>query len=99
MVDTALLDGILRNVGRAVHHIRQDESMPVHGGALGQVVSDVDSYPLALSETERRSGDLTIERIPVDRDAGKDRPANHRCLEIEDFHAVLDTGREDSRTA
>ena len=99
VVDAAPFDRVLRDVRGAVHDVRQDQAVPVHGGALGQTVSDVDPYPVALLETERGAGNLAVECVAVDRHAGQDGPADGRGLEIEHLHAVLHTRHERPRPA
>src|SRR3546814_741967 len=74
---------------RTVHHIGQDQPMPVHSSRFGQPVGHVDSHPIAFAKAQRRAWHLAIEGISVDVDVWQYLPADHRCLQIEHLDAIF----------
>ena len=65
-IDLAVPYRLLGDVRRAVHHVRQDQSVPVDRRRVRQSVGDVDADPVALPEAQRRPGHLSVERVGVD---------------------------------
>ena len=51
----ARLDARLVEPGHAVHAVRQEHAVPVHGRRLGQPVLDVDAHAVALDGLDRRA--------------------------------------------
>src|SRR3546814_6641157 len=82
-VNVAVRDRFLSDMRRTVHHIGQDQPMPVHSSRFGQPVGHVDSHPIAFAKAQRRVWHLAIEGISVDVDVWQYLPADHRCLQIE----------------
>ena len=64
---TARSDGILADAGTAVHGDRYLESVPVHGGRLGQVVIDNNSHPITLCDLDGRPRAASVVAPQVDR--------------------------------
>ena len=99
VIRAAVPDRVLRHVRRAIHHVRQNETVPVNRRAFGQAIRDIDAHAIAATEAKRRAWYLSVECVSIDGDARQDRPANRRCFEIEYLHTILDTRRERPRTA
>jgi hypothetical protein len=50
-------DRRLRDIGRAVHRVRNPQAVPMDRGVLGEPIVDGDSQPIALAQSDFRAGD------------------------------------------
>lgn len=74
-------DRRLRDAGRPVHAVRNDEPMPVHAGWIGEGIANNEANAIALRDPDPRTGHLTVEGVRRNLDAGQDVPARDRGLE------------------
>jgi hypothetical protein len=65
-VRLARLDVRLVEARDAIHAVRQEHAVPVHAGALGQVVRDQDAHAVALDRLDRRPRALPVVAPSVD---------------------------------
>ena len=74
LVDEGLADGDVRlgQPADAVHAVRQQHAVPMHGRVLGQFVGNEDADLVALDRLDGRTGRLAVIAPQSSRHAGRD---------------------------
>ena len=83
-------DGFLADEGDAVLFDGHFEAVPVHGGAFGQGVFDVDADAIALRDLNRGTGAGAVVAPCVNRFEGSDFAFHGFGAEVEDFGRAVE---------
>src|SRR5581483_11698102 len=84
-------DGLLSNIPRSIHLIRNDQPVPVDRSCFRELVVHVNTYVVPLPQMQPWSGNLLVVGVSINGYVGKNMPTHDRGIEVEHLDSIFDT--------